>query len=199
MMRVLDSSRKAGASSEGPPCSEVSRFWRSSSVITPKSTSTAPDAFDHLETILDVRGDPVLQGTARRREGDADGDARTLYLDAPDHVQRDEVAPDLRVPHIPQSLTNTSLGEPVSRLRLPWRTVHQFFGRLARLEPPSAPFDASSLPVRLRNQSTTSANLLRHYRPAIPTSLKERKTPCFGPMLTQGQRTSAGLAQPQNP
>ena len=40
MMRVFDSSLKAGASSEGPPCSEVRRFWRSVSVITPKSTST---------------------------------------------------------------------------------------------------------------------------------------------------------------
>src|SRR4028119_838447 len=40
MMRVFDSSRNAGASSDGPPCRLVIRFCRSSSVITPKSTST---------------------------------------------------------------------------------------------------------------------------------------------------------------
>src|SRR5215217_7253270 len=38
--RVFDSSLKAGASSAGPPCSEVIRFCRSASLITPKSTST---------------------------------------------------------------------------------------------------------------------------------------------------------------
>ena len=63
----------------------------------------------------------------------------------------------------------------------------------------ASPFDAASLPVRLRNQSTTSANLLRRYRPAISTSLKGRKTPCVGPMLTQRQRTSADLVHPQIP
>src|SRR5918994_181422 len=82
IIRVLDSSRKAGASSEGPPCREVSRFWRSSSVITPKSTSTSS----------------------------------TLYIDTPDHVQRDEVAADLRVPYISQSLTDANLRQTIRRL-----------------------------------------------------------------------------------
>src|SRR5215208_3502798 len=90
----------------------------------------APDALDHHEPVPDVRGDPVLQRATRGREGDADRDVRPFYLDTPDHVQRDEIAPDLRVPYIPQSLTDPNLGEPVGRhcsLRL---AFHEFFRRL---------------------------------------------------------------------
>ena len=49
-------------------------------------------------------------------EGDADRDERARYLDASDHVQRDEVAPDLRVPYVPQSLTDTGLRQTIRRL-----------------------------------------------------------------------------------
>ncbi len=74
--------------------------------------------------ILCLRGQPAVV------RGDADGNVRTLYLDAPDHIQRDEVASDLRVPYVPQSLPDTSLGESVGRLWLPGRTVHKLFCRL---------------------------------------------------------------------
>src|SRR5215212_12059346 len=49
------------------------------------------DAFDHLEAVSDISGDPVLHRTPCGREGDADSDLRSLHVDAPDQVQRDEV------------------------------------------------------------------------------------------------------------
>ena len=74
------------------------------------------------EVILCLRGHPAVvreTPTVTREAG---------YVDSPDHVQRDEVAPDLRVPHVPQSLTNTGLRKPICRLsRL---TVYQHFCRL---------------------------------------------------------------------
>src|SRR5215212_945964 len=85
------------------------------------------DAFDHLEAVSYISGDPVLERAAGGREGDANSDLRTLHVDAPDHVQRDEVAPDLRVPYVPQCLTDTGFGEPAGRLSLPGRTIHELF------------------------------------------------------------------------
>src|SRR5215203_1368265 len=107
------------------------------------------DAFDHLEPVPDVSGDPVLERAARGREGDADRDMRTRYVDAPDHVQRDEVAPDLRVPYVPQSLTDTSLCEPICRLG---RTVHELFCRLDMRRPPNI----------VRRPGLTSAKPVNH-------------------------------------
>jgi hypothetical protein len=123
IMRVLDSSRKAGASSE-----VLAVFVGHNAEVD----LDAPDALDHHEPVPDIRGDPVLQWAARGSEGDADRDVRTLYLDAPDHVQRDEVAPDLGVPHIPERLPDTSLGEPVGRLTFIGSMLHELFGRELR-------------------------------------------------------------------
>src|SRR5829696_850242 len=106
------------------------------------------DTLDHHEPVLDVRGDPVFQGAARGGERDAHGDARTLYVDGPDHVERDEVASDLGVPHIPQRLPNTGLGEPVGRLG---GTIRRFVlaGTFAKpvnhgCRPPPAPIAGDS-------------------------------------------------------
>ena len=74
------------------------------------------DAFDQLEALCDVRGDPVLERAASGGEGDADRDVRARYVDAADHVQRDEVASDLRVPYVPQSLPDASLRQSIRRL-----------------------------------------------------------------------------------
>jgi hypothetical protein len=72
--------------------------------------------FDHLEAVGYVSGDPVLQGASCGGEGDADREMRPIYLDGPDHVQRDEVASDLRVPYVPQSLPNASLRQTILTL-----------------------------------------------------------------------------------
>src|SRR5215212_5718574 len=88
------------------------------------------DALDHHQPVGDVGDDPVLERTARRRKRDTDRDVRTLYLDALDHVQRDEISPDLRVPHVPQCFPYTGLGEPIGRLVLLGTAVHELFRRL---------------------------------------------------------------------
>ena len=199
MMRVLDSSRKAGASSEGPPCREVSRFWRSSSVITPKSTSTLPTPSIILSRsvisvmILCFKGQPaVVRATPTVTLGPSISMLRIMFSETRSRPISGSLT-SLRASRIPAS-ENPSAGSSSRGVR---STSSSAVSVSTRTSAP--PFDASSLPVRLRNQSTTSANLLRHYRPAISTSLKERKTPCFRPMLTQGQRTSADLVHPQIP
>src|SRR5215218_8589518 len=112
------------------------------------------DAFDHLEAVSDIGGDPVLERAARGREGDSDSDLRTLYVDAPDHVQRDEVAPNLRVPNVPQCLTDTGFGEPVGRLSLPGRTIHELFCCLG--------LDMRLLAKIVRRPGLTSAKPVNH-------------------------------------
>src|SRR5215212_174533 len=112
------------------------------------------DAFDHLEAVPDISGDPVLERAARGSEGDADSNLRTLYVDAPDHVQRDEVAPDLRVAHVPQCLTDTGFGESVGRLSLPGRTIHELFCCLG--------LDLRLLARIVRRPGLTSAKPVNH-------------------------------------
>src|SRR5918995_2752291 len=73
-------------------------------------------AIDQYEALCDVSGDGVLHGTASGGERDAHPDERTLYIDTLDHVQGDEVAPDLRVPYVPQSLTDATLRQTIRRL-----------------------------------------------------------------------------------
>src|SRR5215204_481730 len=74
------------------------------------------DAFDHLEAVSDISGDPVLHGTPCGCERDSYGDVSTLDLYAAHHVQGDEVAPDLRVAHVPERLPNASLRQTIRRL-----------------------------------------------------------------------------------
>src|SRR5918995_1060356 len=199
IMRVLDSSRKAGASSEGPPCREVSRFCRSSSVITPKSTSTLPTPSISLSrslmsvVILCFKGQPaVVRATPTVTPGPSISMLRIMFSETRSRPISGSLT-SLSASRIPAS-ENPSAGSSCCGLR---STSSSAVSVSTRTFVP--PFDDSSLPVRLRNQSTTSAYLLRHYRPAISTSLNERKTSCLGPMLTQGQRTSADLIQAQIP
>src|SRR5215212_9683861 len=60
------------------------------------------DAFDHLEAVSYISGDPVLERTPCGCERDSYGDVSTLDLYAAHHIQGDEVAPDLRVAHVPE-------------------------------------------------------------------------------------------------
>src|SRR5215203_4998439 len=197
MMRVLDSSRKAGASSEGPPCREVSRFCRSSSVITPKSTSTLPTPSISFSrslmsvVILCFKGQPaVVRATPTVTPGPSISMLRIMFSDTRSRPISGSLT-SLSASRIPAS-ENPSAGSSSRGVRSTSSSAVSVSTRTS-----AAPFDVSSLPVRLRNQSTTSANLLRHYRPAISSSLKERKTPCFGQMLPKGKGTQQAPLQRQ--
>src|SRR5215207_1847075 len=73
-------------------------------------------AFDHLEAVSDISGDPVLHGTPCGCERDSYGDVSTLDLYAAHHIQGDEVAPDLRVAHVPEGFPNASLRQTIRSL-----------------------------------------------------------------------------------
>src|SRR5215212_4278371 len=74
------------------------------------------DSFDHLEAVSDISGDPVLHGTPCGCERDSYGDVSTLDLYAAHHIQGDEVAPDLRVAHVPERFPNASLRQTIRSL-----------------------------------------------------------------------------------
>src|SRR5215217_3063677 len=112
------------------------------------------DAFDHLEAVSYISGDPVLERTPCGCERDSYGDVSTLDLYAAHHIQGDEVAPDLRVPYVPQCLTDTGFGEPVGRLSLPGRTIHELFCCLG--------LDMRLLAKIVRRPGLTSAKPVNH-------------------------------------
>ena len=129
--RVFDSSLKAGASSAGPPCSEVIRFCLSSSVITPKSTSTlrTPSICMSLSltsvVILCFIGHPAVVSATPTV-------TTPLSISTPaHHVERDEVPPYLRVPDVAQRLPYASLRETIRRLARRLVLRDAFLGGLA--------------------------------------------------------------------
>src|SRR5918997_1555154 len=167
MMRVFDSSRKAGANSEGPPCRLVIRFWRSSSVITPKSTSTLSTPsiiINRSRTSVVMRcfiGQPaVVSATPTVTPEPWMSTLRIMFSETrsrPISGSRTSLNASL----MPAS-ENPSAGSWGWGVRSTSSSaVSAETSSASSLPASSGGRPLPALPARLRNQSTTSANLLR--------------------------------------